>query len=78
MSRNRPDASYHRPLASLMERRRREESGADYEEIRRNWVLGSDPFRQELLAAVSNSHYGQKSGETVETVGPQRGRGSPN
>ena len=27
---------------------------------------------------TSNSHYGQKSGETVETVGPQRGRGSPN
>ena len=27
-------------FASLMERRRAEESGADYEQIRRDWVLG--------------------------------------
>jgi len=41
-----------------MERRRAEESGADYEQIRRDWVLGSEAFRQELLAAA------------VERVGP--------
>lgn len=49
-------------FASLMERRRGEESGADYEPIRRDWVLGSEAFRQELLAAVVErvgpSHYG--------------------
>jgi len=33
-----------------MERRRGEEPGADYEEIHRNWLLGSAAFRQELLA----------------------------
>jgi hypothetical protein len=47
-----------RQFGSLMGRRRAEESVADYEQIRRDWVLGSEAFRQELLAAV------------VEQVGP--------
>jgi len=51
-----------------MERRRGEESGADYEQIRRDWVLGSEAFRQELLAAVVErvgpSHYGAQRQET--------------
>ena len=51
-----------------MERRRAEESGADYEQIRRDWVLGSEAFRQELLAAagerVGPSHYGAQRHET--------------
>src|ERR1035437_8512567 len=55
-------------FASLMERRRGEESGADYEQIRRDWVLGSEAFRQELLAAaverVGPSHYGAQRQET--------------
>ena len=55
-------------FASLMERRRGEESGADYEPIRRDWVLGSEAFRQELLAAVVErvgpSHYGAPRQET--------------
>ena len=55
-------------FASLMERRRGEESGADYEQIRRDWVLGSEAFRQELLAAVVErvgpSHYGAQRQET--------------
>ena len=55
-------------FASLMERRRGEESGADYEQIRRDWVLGSEAFRQELLAAVGErvgpSHYGAQRQET--------------
>ena len=55
-------------FASLMERRRGEESGADYEPIRRDWVLGSEAFRQELLAAVVErvgpSHYGAQRQET--------------
>jgi len=37
-----------------------EESAADYEQLRRDWVLGSEEFRQELLAAVG------------ERVGPNR------
>jgi hypothetical protein len=52
----------------LLERRRAEESGADYEAIRRDWVLGSEAFRQELLAAaverVGPSHYGAPRQET--------------
>ena len=55
-------------FASLMERRRAEESAADYEQIRRDWVLGSEAFRQELLAAVVErvgpSHYGAQRQET--------------
>jgi hypothetical protein len=55
-------------FASLMERRRGEDSGADYEQIRRDWVLGSEAFRQELLAAVVErvgpSHYGAQRQET--------------
>jgi hypothetical protein len=35
-----------------MERRRAEESATDYEQIRRDWVLGSEAFRQEILVAV--------------------------
>jgi len=50
-----------RQFGFLMERRRAEESAADYEEIRRDWVLGSEAFRQELLAAmverIAPSHY---------------------
>jgi REP element-mobilizing transposase RayT len=57
-------------FASLMERRRGEESEADYEQIRRDWILGSDEFRQELLAAagehVGPSHYGAQRRETDE------------
>jgi hypothetical protein len=45
-------------FASLMEHGRAEESVTDYEQIRRDWVLGSEAFRRELLAAV------------VERVGP--------
>jgi hypothetical protein len=41
-----------RQFASLMERRRAGESATDYEQIRRDWVLGSEAFRQEILVAV--------------------------
>jgi hypothetical protein len=55
-------------FTSLMERRRAEESAADYEQIRSDWVLGSEAFRQELLAAVVErvgpSHYGAQRQET--------------
>jgi hypothetical protein len=52
-----------------MERRRAEETGADYQDIRRAWFLGSEAFRQELLAAASErvglNHYGAERYETV-------------
>ena len=61
-------AAGRRQFASLLERRRGEESGADYEPIRRDWVLGSEAFRQELLAAVGErvgpSHYGAPRQDT--------------
>ena len=51
-----------------MERQRAEEEEADYEAIRRDWMLGSEAFRQELLAAgverVGPSHYGAQRRET--------------
>ena len=57
-----------RQFGLLMERRRAEESGADYEAIRRDWMLGSETFRQELLAAaverVGPSHYGAQRQES--------------
>jgi hypothetical protein len=55
-------------FAALTEKRRAEESGADYEQLRRDWVLGSEEFRRELLAAVAGrvgpSHYGAERQET--------------
>ena len=51
-----------------MERRRSEESAVDYEEVRRGWFLGSEEFRQELLAAagerVGPSHCGSERHES--------------
>jgi hypothetical protein len=53
----------------LTEKRRAEESAAGYEQLRRDWVLGSEEFRQELLAAavgrVGPSHYGAERQETA-------------
>jgi len=60
--------SGRKQFALQMERRRSEESASDYEEIRRGWFLGSEEFRQELLAAagerVGPSHYGSDRHET--------------
>ncbi len=53
-----------------MEARRAEETTADYEQLRKDWVLGSEQFRHELLAAVSErigpSHFGAQRQETAE------------
>ena len=53
-----------------MERRRPEEEASDYRSIRRGWCLGSEEFRQELLAAaverVGANHYGSDRQETGE------------
>lgn len=58
-----------REFAARMERRRAQEAGADYEASRRDWILGSEAFRRELLAAVAGqvgpSHYGAQRQETA-------------
>jgi hypothetical protein len=41
-----------RQFAALTEKRRAEESAVDYEPLRGDWLLGSEEFRRELLAAV--------------------------
>jgi len=55
-------------FALLMEKRQAEEGAADYEGLRRDWVLGSEEFRRELLAAVEGQvgahHYGAERRET--------------
>ena len=44
-------------------------SAADYEQLRKDWVLGSEEFRQELLAPASErigpSHFGAQRQETA-------------
>jgi hypothetical protein len=47
-------------FAPLIEQRRAEERAANYEELRRDWFLGSEEFLRELLAAA------------VEQMGPNR------
>lgn len=69
-------------FALLMERRRAEESAADYEQIRWDWVLGSEAFRQQLLAAaaerVGPNHHGAQRYETRSAEsGADRTRGTP-
>ncbi len=53
-----------------MERRRQEVGASDYRSIQRGWCLGSEAFRQELLATavehVGASHYGSDRQETGE------------
>jgi hypothetical protein len=53
-----------------MERRRRQEDGAEFDGVRRGWCLGSEEFRQELLAAAADrvgaGHYGADRRESGE------------
>jgi REP element-mobilizing transposase RayT len=55
-------------FARQMERRRLEEGGADYSAVRRGWCLGSEEFREDILAAeaekVGANHYGADRFET--------------
>ena len=57
-------------FSKMREARRAEESTADYEHWRKDWVLGTEQFRQELLAAVTErigpSHFGEQRQETAE------------
>ena len=63
-------------FALQMERRRAEEDGSDYRELRRGWFLGSDEFRKELLLAaterVGPNHYGSDRRETAEEKATKR------
>ncbi len=56
-------------FAALTEQRRAQETEADYEALRRDWILGSEAFRRELLAAVAGlicpNHYGAQRRETA-------------
>jgi REP element-mobilizing transposase RayT len=51
-----------RELARQMELRRTQEESAEYREIRQGWCLGSEEFREELLASAADragsNHYG--------------------
>jgi len=59
-----------REFAFQMEARRAQETAVDYGPIRRGWCLGSEDFREELLAAsaerVGLNHYGCARQETDE------------
>jgi hypothetical protein len=56
-------------FSKMMESRRAEESAADYDQLHKDWVLGSEEFRQELLAAASEhigpSHFGAQRQKTA-------------
>jgi REP element-mobilizing transposase RayT len=66
----RDSAAGRKQFARQMEGRRRQEVGAEDDSVRRGWCLGSEAFRQELLAAagerVGASHYGADRRETGE------------
>jgi len=53
-----------------MERRRAEEEGVDYRRLRQDWCLGSEQFRQHLLASplerVGSNHYGVDRQQTSQ------------
>lgn len=55
-------------LESRLEARRSAEASEEYKPIRRGWCLGGDPFRQELLATMSErrgaEHYGVERAES--------------
>ena len=62
-------AAGRKQFARQMERHRAVEAGADYRLIRRGWCLGSEAFRQKLLAAEARmgaSHYEAERQATVE------------
>jgi len=62
-------------LSKEMERRRAEENAEDYEQIKRGWFLGSEEFRNDLLASATErvglSNYGAERRE-AELVRAER------
>jgi REP element-mobilizing transposase RayT len=63
-------AAGRRQLEARLEDRRRAEQDEDYQGIRGGWCLGTEAFRGELLAQMSErvgaEHYGGERGETQE------------
>ena len=57
-----------REFERRMERRRASEDGEEFDMIERGWCVGSDEFRQELLAQMKPGpeHYGQEIRESSE------------
>ena len=57
-------AAGRRVMEQALEQRREAEAGAEYKPIRRGWCLGEKPFRQELLAQMTDrmgaEHYGEE------------------
>jgi REP element-mobilizing transposase RayT len=63
-------AAGRRRFARLTEQRRREDLGREFKPLERGWCLGSEEFRQELLAAAAGrlraTHYGAERREAQE------------
>ncbi len=63
-------AAGRRHFARLTEQRRREDLTREFKPVERGWCLGSEAFRQELLAAAAGrlraTHYGSERRETQE------------
>ena len=59
-----------REFAIRMECRRGEEAGTDHRQLRKDWCLGSEEFRRELLASAVErtgpNHYGSERQESSE------------
>src|SRR5208283_2776816 len=63
-------AAGRREFARLTEQRRRADLAEEFKPVERGWCLGSEEFRQELLAAAAGSlrstHYGAERREAQE------------
>jgi REP element-mobilizing transposase RayT len=65
----RDSAAGRRELARLTEERRREGPAREFKPVERGWCLGSEAFREELLAATQRlgaAHYGGERREAQE------------
>jgi REP element-mobilizing transposase RayT len=64
-------AAGRREFARLTEQRRREDLAHEFKPVERGWCLGSEEFRQELLASATESlratHYGAERREAQES-----------
>ena len=63
-------AAGRRQFARLTEQRRREDLGAEFKPVERGWCVGSEEFREELLASAAGriraTHYGAQRREEQE------------
>ena len=58
-----------------MERRRRENLGAEFKPVERGWYLGDEQFRRELLARVTTSPGASHYGEAVQEGAEEKAEG---